>query len=254
MLAKPRPLDRIVDVEAGVAAEAAGLDALYGHLKPLEIIERSAREFFYDEIAAVSSFGADSAVLLHMIAKIDRTLPVIFLDTGKHFEETLDYRDALVADFGLTDIRVITPDEAALERVDPTGNLNETDTDACCDVRKVEPLARGVEPFRAWFTGRKRFQASTRAALPVFEAVGSRIRINPLAHWTTADQASYMRAHALRENPLVAYGYLSIGCFPCTQPVQPGEDARSGRWAGHAKTECGIHLSGLEKSLTDASL
>ncbi len=121
-------------------------------------------------------------------------------------------------------------------------------------MRKVEPLARGVAPFRAWLTGRKRFQASTRAALPVFEAVGARIRINPLAHWTTSDQADYMRAHALRENPLVAYGYLSIGCFPCTQPVQPGEDARSGRWAGHAKTECGIHLSGLEVSLTDASL
>ncbi|TIM59312.1 MAG: phosphoadenosine phosphosulfate reductase, partial [Mesorhizobium sp.] len=137
MLAKPRPLDRIVDVEAGIAAEAAGLDALYGHLKPLEIIERSAQEFFHGEIAAVSSFGADSAVLLHMIAKIDRTLPVIFLDTGKHFEETLGYRDALAADFGLTDIRVITPEEAALERIDPTGNLNETDTDACCEVRKV---------------------------------------------------------------------------------------------------------------------
>jgi phosphoadenosine phosphosulfate reductase len=249
MLAKPRPLDHIADVDDGIAAKAAGLDALYGHLNPIEIIQRSARELFHDEIAAVSSFGADSAVLLHMIAKIDRTLPVIFLDTGKHFEETLGYRDALVADFGLTDIRVITPEEAALERIDPTGNLNQTDTDACCDVRKVEPLARGVEPFRAWFTGRKRFQATTRAALPVFEAVGSRIRINPLAHWTTADQANYMRAHALRENPLVAYGYLSIGCFPCTQPVQPGEDARSGRWAGQAKTECGIHLPELESSL-----
>jgi phosphoadenosine phosphosulfate reductase len=254
MLAKPRPLDRIVDVEAGIAAEAAGLDALYGHLSALEIIERSVRDLFDGEVAAVSSFGADSAVLLHMIAEVDRALPVLFLDTGKHFGETLDYRDALAADFGLTDIRVITPDAAALERIDPTGMLHQRNTDACCDVRKVEPLARGVEPFRAWFTGRKRFQAATRAALPVFEAVGSRIRINPLAHWTTADQAAYMRAHALRENPLVAYGYLSIGCFPCTQPVQPGEDARSGRWAGHAKTECGIHLSGLEKSLTDASL
>lgn len=254
MLAKPRPLDRHLGAEAGIAAEAAGLDALYGHLGPLEIIERSARELFPGGIAAVSSFGADSAVLLHMIAKVDRGMPVIFLDTGKHFEETLDYRDALAADFGLTDIRVVTPDAAALERIDPAGRLHETNTDACCDVRKVEPMARGVEPFAAWFTGRKRFQAATRAALPVFEAVGSRIRINPLAHWTTADQAQYMRAHALRENPLVAYGYLSIGCFPCTQPVQPGDDARSGRWAGHAKTECGIHLSGLEKSLTDASL
>ena len=115
-------------------------------------------------------------------------------------------------------------------------------------------MARGVAPFHAWLTGRKRFQAATRAALPVFEAVGPRIRINPLARWTTADQADYMRVHGLRENPLVAYGYLSIGCFPCTQPVKPGEDARSGRWAGQAKTECGIHLAGLEKSLTDASL
>ena len=142
----------------------------------------------------MSSFGADSAVLLHMIAKVDRKLPVIFLDTGKHFGETLDYRDALAADFGLTDIRVIAPDEAALARVDPDGMLHQTDTDACCDVRKVEPLARGVEPFRAWFTGRKRFQAATRAALPVFEAVGPRIRINPLARWTTSDLADYMRS------------------------------------------------------------
>lgn len=254
MLAKPRPLDQAAPAEGGVAAQAAAFDALYGHLDARAAIERSARELFAGGIAAVSSFGADSAVLLHMIAAVDRHMLVIFLDTGKHFEETLDYRDALAADFGLTNIQVVSPDEAALARIDPTGRLHETDTDACCDVRKVEPMARGVEPYRAWFTGRKRFQASTRAALPVFEAVGSRIRINPLARWTTADQADYMRLHALRENPLVAYGYLSIGCFPCTQPVQPGEDARSGRWAGHAKTECGIHLSGLEKSLTDASL
>ncbi|PLP56438.1 phosphoadenylyl-sulfate reductase [Mesorhizobium loti] len=254
MLAKPRPLDQAIPGESGVAAQAAAFEALHGHLSAHGIIERAASALFPGELAAVSSFGADSAVLLHLIAEVDRHLPIIFLDTGKHFEETFDYRDALAADFGLTNIRVVTPDEAALARIDPTGKLHETNTDACCDVRKVEPMARGVEPYRAWFTGRKRFQASTRAALPAFEAVGSRIRINPLARFTTADQAEYMRQHALRENPLVAYGYLSIGCFPCTQPVQPGEDARSGRWAGHAKTECGIHLSGLEKSLTDASL
>lgn len=254
MLAKPRPLDQAVPGESGVAAQAAAFEALYGHLSAHEIIERAVSDLFPGELAAVSSFGADSAVLLHLIAEVDRHLPIIFLDTGKHFEETFDYRDALAADFGLTNIQVVTPDEAALARIDPTGKLHETNTDACCDVRKVEPMARGVEPYRAWFTGRKRFQASTRAALPAFEAVGSRIRINPLARFTTADQADYMRQHALRENPLVAYGYLSIGCFPCTQPVQPGEDARSGRWAGRAKTECGIHLSGLEKSLTDASL
>ena len=250
MLAKPRPPE--AEVEA--LAEAASLDALYGHLTPEQIIERALRDHFAGEIAAVSSFGADSAVLLNMVASIDRTLPVLFLDTGKHFEETLSYRDALIADFGLSDVRVLTPDEAALERLDPQGKLHLTSTDGCCEIRKVEPLARGLAPFRAWFTGRKRHQASTRTALPVFESVGNRIRINPLARWTTAEQADYMRSHALRENPLVAYGYLSIGCFPCTQPVQPGEDARSGRWAGQAKVECGIHLSGLDLSLTDASL
>ena len=230
------------------------LNGMFDEMDSVGVLKQALTELLPGDAAVVSSFGADSAVLLHMIAEVDSALPIIFLDTGKHFGETLDYRDALAADFGLTDIRIITPDAAALERIDPTGRLHETDTDACCGVRKVEPMARGVEPFSAWFTGRKRFQASTRAALPAFEAVGSRIRINPLAHWTTADQADYMRAHRLRENPLVAYGYLSIGCFPCTQPVQPGEDARSGRWAGHAKTECGIHLSGLEKSLTDAAL
>jgi phosphoadenosine phosphosulfate reductase len=251
---KPGPLEGAVQAKGGIEADAAGLDALYGHLPAAEIVGIAATRLFDGRIAAVSSFGADSAVLLHLIAQVDRHLPVVFLDTGKHFEETLSYRDALAADFGLTDIRVVRPDEAALARVDPAGRLHETDVDACCEVRKVEPMARGVEPFGAWFTGRKRHQASTRNALPVFEAVGSRIRINPLARWTTSDQADYMRAHALRTNPLVAYGYLSIGCFPCTKPVEQGQDPRSGRWAGHAKTECGIHLSGLEKSLTDASL
>lgn len=250
MLAKLRP----PEIEADAFGEAARLEALYGDLAPEEIIERSVRDHFVGEIAAVSSFGADSAVLLNMVASVDRRLPVIFLDTGKHFDETLSYRDALAADFGLTNIRVITPDEAALERLDPLGQLHATDTDGCCEIRKVDPLARGIAPYRAWFTGRKRHQASTRTSLPVFESVGRRIRINPLARWTTSDQADYMRAHSLRENPLVAYGYLSIGCFPCTQPVQSGDDARSGRWAGHAKVECGIHLSGLDRSLTDASL
>ena len=249
MAAKPRQ----PDAEQAMAEQAALLDARYGHLAPVEVIERAAERYFAGEIAAVSSFGADSAVLLHMIAGVDRTLPVIFLDTGKHFEETLAYRDALVSDLGLTDIRVITPLEAALIRDDPDGRLHRSDTEGCCAIRKVEPMARGVEPFKAWFTGRKRYQAETRAALPVFEAVGPRARINPLARWTTADLAGYMRAHRLRENPLVAYGYLSIGCFPCTQPVKPGEDARSGRWAGQAKTECGIHLTELQKSLPGAS-
>jgi phosphoadenosine phosphosulfate reductase len=250
MLAKPRPLD--AETEAFV--EAAALDARWAKLSAEEILARAIESEFAGAIAAVSSFGADSAVLLHLIAKVDRSLPILFLDTGKHFGETLDYRDALVADFGLRDVRVIRPLDSALSRLDPDGILHKSDTDACCEIRKVEPMARAVAPFSAWFTGRKRFQAATRQNLAVVESVGTRFRINPLARWTTADQADYMRRHALRENPLVAYGYLSIGCFPCTEAVKPGEDARSGRWAGQAKTECGIHLSGLDQSLTDASL
>jgi phosphoadenosine phosphosulfate reductase len=243
------PNPGLLDAGAERSARADDLEARYGARSAQEIIRRTLVEQFAGGVAAVSSFGADSAVLLHMIAEIDRSLPVIFLDTGKHFGETLDYRDALVADLGLSDIRVITPLAATLRRDDADGTLHKRDTDACCGIRKVEPLARAVEPFGAWLTGRKRFQAATRSTLPVFEAVGLRLRINPLAKWTTSDLADYMRAHDLRENPLIAYGYLSIGCFPCTEPVKPGEDARSGRWAGQAKTECGIHLPELESSL-----
>lgn len=249
MLAKLKPLDAAEETEI----EAAALEARYGGLDPQDVISFSIGRFHAEEIAAVSSFGADSAVLLHMLARIDPALPVIFLDTGKHFGETLSYRDALIADFGLRNVRVIEPQQAKLAASDPDGTLHQRDTDACCNIRKVEPMARAVQPYRAWFTGRKRFQASTRAGLPVFEATGARIRINPLAHWTTADLASYMREHRLRENPLVAYGYRSIGCFPCTQPVQNGDDARSGRWAGQ-KIECGIHMADLDQSLTASSL
>lgn len=249
MLAKLKPLE----LEQERVVQALALNARHGEASPQDVIARSADEFGAG-LAAVSSFGADSAVLLHMIAEIDRDLPVLFLDTGKHFEETVDYRDALVADFGLRNVKVLHPRADLLAARDPDGRLHQSDTDTCCEIRKVEPMARGLAPFAAWFTGRKRFQAATRSRLDVFEAVGERIRINPLAKWTTADLADYMRAHALRANPLVAYGYLSIGCFPCTQPVKPGDDARSGRWAGQAKTECGIHLTGLDQSLTDASL
>jgi phosphoadenosine phosphosulfate reductase len=248
-LAVNRSSERLPDAEIEALEIAARLEAAHGQLSPEAILEVAINGPFAGAIAAVSSFGADSAVLLDMIARIDPALPVIFLDTGKHFDETLAYRDQLAGDLGLTGLRIVTPRGDLLARDDPDGTLHKRDTDACCAIRKVEPMARAVQPFRAWLTGRKRFQAATRAKLPIFEAVGERIRINPLAGWATNDLAAYMRAHDLRENPLVAYGYLSIGCFPCTQPVKPGEDARSGRWAGQAKTECGIHLAGLEQSL-----
>jgi phosphoadenosine phosphosulfate reductase len=243
MAANPAPAE---------AAELASLlEARHGAAAPQAIVAAAIEQFGSDGISVVSSFGADSAVLLDMIAEVDRAVRVLFLDTGQHFGETLAYRDQLVADLGLTRLEIVHPQAAAMAARDPDGLLHRTDTDACCDIRKVEPMARAVEPFAAWFTGRKRFQAATRSALPAFEAVGPRVRVNPLASWTGADIAKYLRARNLRENPLVAYGYLSIGCFPCTKAVQPGEDPRSGRWAGQGKTECGIHLGGLEATLSN---
>ncbi len=227
-----------------VAAQAAWLDRTYGHLPAGEIIRLAVEELFPGSVGAVSSFGADSAALLKLIADVDAATPVMFLDTGQHFGETLDYRDRLAADLGLSNLQIVHPDDEALRRVDPADDLHKTDTDQCCDIRKVEPMARAVAPFAAWFTGRKRYQNAERAGMAVFEAVGPRIRINPLARWTTKDQADFMRKHDLRQNPLVAFGYLSIGCFPCTEPATD-DDVRSGRWAGQSKTECGIHLDGL---------
>lgn len=193
------------------------------------------------EVALVSSFGADAAVLLHLIAGIDPATPVLFTDTGHHFPETLAYRDALTARLGLTDVRTIHPDPARLAARDSRGERHAYDPDGCCDLRKVEPLARGLTGFTAWISGRKAFQASTRAALPRFETDAGRLKINPLADWGAADLRAYAEAHALPPHPLVAHGYPSIGCAPCTTPVRPGEDARAGRWRDTGKVECGIH-------------
>jgi len=196
--------------------------------------------------ALVSSFGADSAVLLHMVSRIAPTTPVLFLETGMLFAETLVYQRALAARLGLGDVRLIRPDPADLAAEDPDGDLNGRDPDACCALRKTRPLARALAGFEAWITGRKRAQASTRAAMPVFEVEDAtgRIKVNPLADWTAERLRAYRRDHALPAHPLEARGYPSIGCAPCTTPVAPGEDPRAGRWRGKAKVECGIHFDG----------
>ncbi|MEN5296947.1 phosphoadenylyl-sulfate reductase [Brucella sp. TWI559] len=238
-----------LDADERAQAQARLLEASHGASTPQEVIALSTRELFEGGIAVVSSFGAESAVLLHMISKVDPAIPVLFLDTGKHFRATLDYRHDLAERLGLLDVQDILPLEESVKADDPFGALSMTDKDHCCFIRKVEPMARAVAPYRAWMTGRKQFQASTRNALPVFESVGPRIRINPLARMSSDDLRAYAQSHDLPVHPLTEQGYRSIGCMPCTRPVNDGEHQRAGRWAGSEKTECGIHLTGLTDSL-----
>lgn len=196
------------------------------------------------KVALVSSFGADSAVLLHLVAQVNRAAPVIFIDTQMLFQETLDYQTELAETFGLRDIRRISADELSLRRNDPWGDLHTRSTDSCCDLRKTQVLERALGGFDGWISGRKRHQASTRAALELFEVdpVHTRVKVNPLAYWGAADIADYFETHNLPRHPLVARGFPSIGCAPCTSPVRAGEDPRAGRWRGQDKEECGIHF------------
>jgi phosphoadenosine phosphosulfate reductase len=207
------------------------------------VLSAALREIFPRRIAVVSSFGAESAVLLHLVAGIDRATPVLFIDTGRHFPETFDYRDRLVAQLGLTGVRSLGPSADEIASLDADHSRAMWDPDGCCAFRKVAPLRRALADFDAWITGRKRFQASTRFDLPVFEADGTHIKVNPLASWSAADISAYVAEHHLPPHPLVAQGYLSIGCAPCTTIVGPGEDVRAGRWRAFDKSECGIHLT-----------
>lgn len=237
--------DRIAVAPRFTVADAEALNARFDGVSTQDMLATALREGLLGRIAAVSSFGAESAVLLHLIASVDRSVPVLFLETGKHFPETLAYRDLLVERLGLTDFRNLTPDADLLAAKDATGLRWSYDPDGCCDLRKVEPLARGLIGFDASFTGRKAFQSATRTALPRFELDTSdtvgRLKVNPLITWTPADIDAYFTAHDLPRHPLVEQGFPSIGCAPCTNRVKPGEDPRSGRWAGWDKVECGIH-------------
>lgn len=192
--------------------------------------------------ALVSSFGAESAVLLHLVAQIAPQTPVLFIDTLLLFPETLAYQRQLSEALGLRDVRRIAPSRRALFARDPDGVLHLAEPDACCALRKTEALDAALEGIDVWITGRKRFQGGQRAALDLFEADGARIKLNPLAGWDAARIAGYMDRHALPRHPLVDRGYPSIGCAPCTGPVAPGEDPRAGRWRGRDKVECGIHV------------
>ncbi len=229
-------------------ADAVRLNRLYRGNDTLEMLTSVLKDGLAGEVAVVSSFGAESAVLLHLVSQIDPGLPVLFLETGKHFPETLTYRDLLVKRLGLTNLRNLTPDAAALAAKDESGLRWSYDPDGCCDIRKVQPLAKALAGFDATITGRKSFQSSTRAALPRFEIDNTdaqgRLKINPLIDWSPEMIAAYVAEHNLPPHPLVAEGYPSIGCSPCTSKVAAGEDARAGRWRGWEKVECGIHVPG----------
>lgn len=222
-------------------ADAIALNNRFRGIDTEEMLEALFAEQALGRMAVVSSFGAESAVLLHLIAKHDPTVPVLFVDTLKLFPETLAYRDALIERLGLTDVRSLQPDPIMLAAKDETGLRWSYDPDGCCAIRKVDPLDRALIDFDVSVSGRKGFQSATRAGLPRFEIDGDRLKINPLASWTKADLDSYFDAHDLPRHPLEAQGYLSIGCQPCTSKVQPGEDPRAGRWRGWDKVECGIH-------------
>ncbi len=191
--------------------------------------------------AAVSSFGAEAAVLLHLISRVQPDLPVVFLETGQHFFQTLAYRRELADRLALTDVRDIAPDADALSAADPRSDLWRSAPDACCAVRKVQPLAQALDGFDTRITGRKRYQNRQRADLMPFEAVGGVLTVNPLARWSADQVEDWLRDHQLPRHPLVEQGYPSIGCWPCTRAVVADEGARDGRWAGQEKTECGIH-------------
>ncbi|MFL4471447.1 phosphoadenylyl-sulfate reductase [Tateyamaria armeniaca] len=194
------------------------------------------------DIALVSSFGAESVVLLHLAAMAKRDVPVIFIDTEMLFAETLVYQQEVAERLRLRNVTIIRADDVA--RADPDGTLHQRDTDACCALRKTQPLQTALAPYSGWITGRKRYQSGSRATLDFFEveAGTGRIKVNPLARWARADIVEYMDENRLPRHPLVAQGYPSIGCAPCTSPVAEGEDARAGRWRDQDKDECGIHF------------
>ena len=225
-----------------LSARAEGLAARHAGQGAEDVLRRAIEAEFPGRIGLVSSFGTEAAVLLHMVAEIDPYTPVIFLDTWKHFPQTLAYRDTLVAAFGLCNIQTVMPRPASLAADDPDGDLFGRNPDLCCHVRKTLPMLAALRSLDCWITGRKRHQAATRQDLPLFEAQDRWIKLNPLRDWGPAEIAGYFARHGLPEHPLKAEGYLSVGCAPCTRAVAPGADARSGRWAGQDKTECGIHF------------
>ena len=228
---------------APVADRVAELNARYAHHGAFDILAHALDDPMVGRTALVSSFGAEAVVLLHMVSVIDRTTPVLFIDTEMLFPETLDYQRDVAEHLRLTGVQIIRPDRDQTFLKDPNNGMHRTKPDACCALRKTEPLQNALAPYDAWITGRKRFHGGQRSDLTFFEAEGeARIKINPLAHFSREDVADYITNNRLPRHPLVKKGFQSLGCAPCTTRVGEGEDSRAGRWRGFEKDECGIHI------------
>ena len=226
-----------------LTARVAQLNKRFRNQNAADVLKHALCDPRFGRVAMVSSFGAESMVLLHLIAQIDRNTPVLFIDTELLFDETLIYQQDLSKQLGLSNIQVLRPNQDQMSLRNTDGLLHKKDPDACCTLRKTEPLQNALAHFDAWITGRKRFQGQKRTNLEFFEnEADKRIKVNPLAHWSPKDVQDYITKNSLPRHPLVVKGYLSIGCAPCTSPVVPGGDSRAGRWPGKAKGECGIHI------------
>ncbi|MGI9367745.1 MAG: phosphoadenylyl-sulfate reductase [Ruegeria sp.] len=226
----------------GLTARVEELNARFRHHSAHDVLHGAMAEV--EKLALVSSFGAESVVLLHMAAVIDKATPVLFIDTQMLFAETLEYQHGVSDRLGLTRVHIIRATPPDLQRSDPYGALRLRDADACCNLRKTFPLQHALSGYDGWITGRKRFQSGARSKINFFEVEDgtSRIKVNPLAHWAPEDVRAYMDENRLPKHPLVAKGYPSIGCEPCTSPVNTGEEPRAGRWRNEEKQECGIHF------------
>jgi phosphoadenosine phosphosulfate reductase len=248
LMAEPaRQIDRIDTTPRWTQADIDALNARFEGVDAGTMLKTLVAEKALGRVAVVSSFGTESAVLLDLVAQADTAMPVIFVDTLRMFKETLDYRDTLIKHLGFTDSQVVEPLPDVLAAKDANNLRWSYDPDGCCEIRKVEPLARAKEGLDSWISGRKAFQSVTRQNLPRFELEEGRLKINPLGDWDKAALEAHFEARQLPRHPLEAQGYLSIGCEPCTSKVMPGEDPRAGRWRGWDKVECGIH-TGTDKT------
>ena len=223
------------------------LNSKFANGEPISILEHSILNLFKNKIVYVCSFGTESAIILHLISKISKDIPILILNTHFLFEETIKYKDDLLKLLGLRNCHEVFPDDKLLKKFDSDNDLWKTEVDKCCNLRKVLPLEKSLTNFEAWISGRKTYHLAERKNLKAFEIINKKIVVNPLFKSSKDFVENYFLLNELPKHPLVAKGYLSIGCKHCTIKTNNIKDLREGRWSDKTKTECGIHLEKIEK-------